>query len=126
MAVHQSGAAYFAQPAVWGVLEGVLLESLKDAAVVPNQMLALRVLANLFHFTVPPSLPSRCPGYPARPLTTATILQNTRTLVVGRAEVLLEAAADTARSANKNVRLSLITLLLKYAVQLFCQCIAND
>jgi hypothetical protein len=49
-------------------------------------------------------------------------------LVVGRAEVLLEAAADTARSANKNVRLSLITLLLKYAVQLFstCQCIAND
>lgn len=97
MAVHQSGAAYFAQPAVWNVLEGVLLESLKDTAVVPNQMLALRVLANLFHFT------------------------NTRTLVVGRAEVLLEAAADTARSANKNVRLSLITLLLNFAVHLLGQ-----
>jgi hypothetical protein len=91
MAVHQSGAAYFAQPEVWKVLEVVLLESLKDAAVVPNQMLALRVLANLFHST------------------------NTRTVVVGRAEALLETAADAARSTNKNVRLSLITLLLKYA-----------
>jgi len=94
MALHPVGAAYFSRPEAWQELETVLLDSLWDNTVVPNTMLALRVLANLFN------------------------TKSSRDVVLQHAETLLEAAADAARSSNKNIRLSLATLLLNFSVQL--------
>jgi len=70
MALHPVGAAYFSRPEAWQELETVLLDSLWDNTVVPNTMLALRVLANLFNtkvnnklsnmmIKVTPTLPTR-------------------------------------------------------------------
>lgn len=52
MALHQDGAAHLAKSEVWKELEAVLLDSLKDVQNVPNQMLALRTLANCFNYKV--------------------------------------------------------------------------
>lgn len=58
MAMHQEGANFFARAEVWKEVEAVLLEGLQDTSVEANPMLALRALANFFHYKVHLQCPS--------------------------------------------------------------------